>query len=268
MALGSKRGVGERQAQQFGRRRREFCFRRAQAAAELVLRSAAKRSSIGEVLETRLEGGGVIRAGALVEQRRRHRREPALARRVERGAAGEGKADRHYRQRMVLDQPGLDAGGAGHPLDRHRAGIRRPADRQQQRDRNLRIVRRSRGAAPASSTPVAELRSTRTARAAASTSAGVTAPMRVRPGVDVVQALADRQRRADDVGRPRQAVAANRSRRPACAPWRARPRPAPPRPARAGAARHRPRLRGRRSRPPASASRRRRRSSDRSRSGE
>jgi len=53
--------------------------------------------------------------------------------------------------------------------------------------------------------PVAELRSVKTARAAASISAEVTAPICSAKG-DVVEGLADRQRGADDVGRTGKAV--------------------------------------------------------------
>src|SRR5687768_10982977 len=124
-------------------------------------------------------GDAVVGPRALVEERGGHRRGALLARWVEGGAAGNGEPQGHHRHRVVLDEPGLDPAGAGHPRNRHRSGVRHPRRPDEPRDKEDQCsgkagheVRSGRRI------PVAELRSTRTARAAAAISAGVTAPTR------------------------------------------------------------------------------------------
>src|SRR5205085_8961672 len=97
--------LGERETQQLGGAG-EVLLQRTQAAVELVLRGG-KAQLPGKIVETAAKSGAVIGAGALVEQRSDHRRGTALPRRIERGAAGKRKADRHDRHRMVLDEPRL-----------------------------------------------------------------------------------------------------------------------------------------------------------------
>ena len=148
---------------------------------------------------------------------------------------------------MVLDEPSLDAAGTGHPFDGHRPGAG-PQSSSSSANTDLCICRPYE-VGSGSNTPVAEFRSTRTDRAAASISATVTAPDPVGPGFDLVQTLADRERRPDDIGRAGQAVTGiDRGRLHALlgAPELVR---RPLRPAPAGGARHRSQLPSRQPKP-------------------
>ena len=69
------------------------------------------------VVEAGLEGVAVEVARAFIEQARHQVGEPFLAGRILRGAAVEHEADRHDRQRVVLDQPCGDARLGFHLLD-------------------------------------------------------------------------------------------------------------------------------------------------------
>jgi hypothetical protein len=79
----------------------------------------------GLALEPVLEGRGIVRPGALVEQAGRHVGHARLVGGILVGAAGEGKLHGDQRQSAVAHQPGFDAAGAHHPFDRHRPRRRR-----------------------------------------------------------------------------------------------------------------------------------------------
>ena len=179
---------GERHTQQIGGLR-QIALQHPEAAAEFVL-PGGKTQLAGKIVEPAVIGDAVVSPRSLVEEGSGHRGGALLARRVERGAAGNGEAQGHDRNRMVLDEPGLDPAGAGHPFDRHRRGARhprRPRQPEQRRDDDDEDAGRVFHQADTGKIhevcsgrriPVAELRRVKTARAAASISAGVTAPMR------------------------------------------------------------------------------------------
>jgi len=75
-------------------------------------------------LELLVEGLGVERTGAFIEQRHHHAGDAGLVERVLGGAAGKGEVDGDQRHRGIAHQPGLDAARADHALDRHRLGRR------------------------------------------------------------------------------------------------------------------------------------------------
>ena len=90
---------------------------RAQRAAQRVA-VGLKTQFDGLAFEARVEGLRIEIAGALVEQRSDQVRRTDLARRILRGAAGEGEVDGDHRNRRLVHQPGFDAARADDALDR------------------------------------------------------------------------------------------------------------------------------------------------------
>ena len=92
-----------------------------EAALESVQRSVETKgnSKVGQAL---LKSPGIEVARPFVEQARRHRSQPFLARRVERRAAPEQQGKGNHRDRVILHQPGLDTVRAYHPFDLHAIG--------------------------------------------------------------------------------------------------------------------------------------------------
>jgi hypothetical protein len=117
-----RRGVEARLAQrepQIIERLVAVVLERTHRAAQIVA-SGAEAHLDRLAFEPVVERGGVVRAGALVEQARRHIGDAGLVRGVLLGAAEKGEFDGDHRQRVVAHQPGLDAERAHHPLDGHR----------------------------------------------------------------------------------------------------------------------------------------------------
>jgi hypothetical protein len=91
-----------------------------QRAAEIV--SARAEAELDRVaLEPVMEGRGVVRSGAFVEQARRHVGDARFVGGILVGAASGGELERDHRHCRVVHQPSLDATGADHLLDGHRA---------------------------------------------------------------------------------------------------------------------------------------------------
>jgi hypothetical protein len=90
--------------------------KRAEVAVEGIC-SGIERELDAQILEPCLEGAGIEVAGALVEQAGHEIGEAGLAFRILRRAAAERDVHGDDRDRIVLDQPGLDAGGARHLLN-------------------------------------------------------------------------------------------------------------------------------------------------------
>src|SRR5262249_59092167 len=117
--------------------------------------------------------------GAFVEQSGSEPRQALLPLRISRrSAALEANGDGDQRIAVILDQPGLDAPRAHHPFDPSRFRQRRQQAGDDQGPKNSPEQTSRHGAFSASSSPVAEVLIWKTLRAAAMTSAGVTAAIR------------------------------------------------------------------------------------------
>ena len=128
------------------------------------------RGIIGKLRGDALPGAGkalgIHVAGAFLEKSGHQVDRPALARRVERGAAAKAQLQRHKGQGVFLHEPRGDAARAGHFLDLD-AGARRHSHDPEPRDHCV--------TCGAMSQPVTDLLRSRTRLAAATTSSAVTA---------------------------------------------------------------------------------------------
>ncbi len=112
--------LGQRQAQQF-EGLAAMARQRLKAGGDRIPRLREAQHDclfVGSLLK----GDGIIGAGAFIEHARQEMAESRLAGRVLRRAALEGQFHGDERNRLLLDQPGLDAAGRDHPLDARTGG--------------------------------------------------------------------------------------------------------------------------------------------------